>query len=65
MYLGVLVFYIFTPLALFYWAVIPVVLILPILVFRIRGEEKELLRNLEGSKEYVIKTRYRLLPGIW
>ncbi len=66
MYSGVFVMYVFSPLALgSYWAMIPVLLIVPILVVRIRGEEKELLENLEGYKEYVTKTKYRLVPGIW
>ncbi len=66
MYLGVLVFYVFSPLALgSYWAVIPALLIVPILVARIMGEERELLDNLEGYKEYLMKTKYRLVPGIW
>ena len=66
MYLGVLFFYIFSPLSLgSYWALIPTLLIIPILFIRIRGEEKELLENLEGYEEYVIKTKYRLVPGIW
>ena len=66
MYLGVLFFYIFSPLSLgSYWALIPALLIIPILFIRIRGEEKELLENLEGYEEYVIKTKYRLVPGIW
>ena len=66
MYLGVLIMYIFSPLALgSYWALIPALLIVPILFIRIIGEEKELLENLEGYKEYVMKTKYRLIPGIW
>ena len=66
MYLGAFIMFAFSPLALgSYWAMIPVSLILPILVVRIKGEEKELLENLEGYKEYVMKTKYRLLPGIW
>ena len=66
MYLGVFVFYTFSPLALgSYWALIPALLIVPILFIRIIGEEKELLENLEGYKEYVMKTKYRLVPGIW
>ena len=66
MYFGVFVMYVFSPLALgSYWALIPALLIVPILFIRIRGEEKELLENLEGYKEYVIKTKYRLVPGIW
>jgi protein-S-isoprenylcysteine O-methyltransferase Ste14 len=66
MYLGVFVMYIFSPLALgSYWALIPALLIIPILFIRIIGEERELLENLEGYKEYAMKTRYRLVPGIW
>lgn len=66
MYLGVLVMYIFSPLALgSYWALIPALLIVPILFIRIIGEEKELFENLEGYKEYVMNTKYRLVPGIW
>ncbi len=66
MYLGVLIFYIFSPMALgSYWAVIPALHIIPLLVARIIGEEKELSKNLEGYKEYLMKTRYRLVPGIW
>jgi protein-S-isoprenylcysteine O-methyltransferase Ste14 len=66
MYLGMLVFYMSSPLALgSYWAVIPALLILPVLVGRIIGEEKELLEKLEGYKEFVEKTKYRLIPGIW
>ncbi len=66
MYLAVLILYAFSPLALgFYWAMVPVVLLLILLVVGIKGEEKELLENLEGYEEYVMKTRYRLIPGIW
>ncbi len=66
MYLGVMILFTFSPLALgSYWAMIPVLLLIPLLVARIRGEEKVLLENLEGYKEYSMKTKYRLLPGIW
>ena len=66
MYLGVLIMYVFSSLALgSYWALIPMSLIIPILFVRIKVEEKELLQNLPGYKEYLAKTRYRLLPGVW
>ncbi len=66
MYLASIILYGFSPLALgSYWAMLPLVLLIIFLVARIRGEEKELLDNLEGYKEYTLKTRYRLLPGIW
>lgn len=66
MYLGVLIFYIFSPLALgSWWAVIPALFIIPVIIARIKGEEKELLENLTGYRDYAMKTRYRLLPGLW
>jgi len=66
MYVGVLIFYLFSPLALgSYWAAIPALCIVPFIIARIKGEEKELLENLAGYGEYATKTRYRLWPGIW
>lgn len=66
MYVGVSLMYIFTPLALgSYWAAIPSLLIIPLLVARIRNEESVLGRELKGYKEYMQKTKYRLIPGIW
>jgi protein-S-isoprenylcysteine O-methyltransferase Ste14 len=66
MYVGVVFFYGITPIALgSYWAMIPSLLIIPILVFRIIDEEKELLENLAGYREYTQKVRYRLVPGLW
>ena len=66
MYMGVLVFYVFSPVALgSYWAIIPALFIVPTLALRIIGEEKELRENLKGYKEYMLKTKYRLIPGIW
>jgi len=66
MYSVVLLMYIFSPLALgSYWAIIPMILIIPVIVARILNEEKVLVRDLNGYKEYMQKTRYRLIPGIW
>ena len=66
MYLGVAVFYLFSPLALgSYWAMLPALLMIPILVARIRNEESVLVRNLRGYQDYMQQTRYRLVPGIW
>jgi protein-S-isoprenylcysteine O-methyltransferase Ste14 len=56
MYLGQMFLFVFSPLALgSYWAMIPGLLIIPLFVIRIRGEEKELSQNLEGYKEYLTK----------
>jgi protein-S-isoprenylcysteine O-methyltransferase Ste14 len=66
MYLGLILMMLFTPLALgSYWAVIPALLIVPMNVYRIRGEEEVLLRGLPGYRDYCLKTRYRLIPFIW
>lgn len=66
MYSSIIILYLFSPIALgSYWAVIPTVLYLLTLVLRIYGEEKVLLKNLEGYGEYTQKVKYRLIPGIW
>lgn len=66
MYLATLILLGFTPLALAsYWAMVPFPLWVAMLVVRIKGEEKELIENLEGYKEYMLKTRCRLVPGVW
>jgi protein-S-isoprenylcysteine O-methyltransferase Ste14 len=66
MYLGVLIMYLPTPLALgSYWGLIPMGLLPVALVFRILNEEKVLSEKLEGYKDYCRKTKYRLIPYIW
>jgi len=66
MYLGASLIYILSPLALgSYWAMIPSLLVIPLLVARIRNEERVLGRELKGYQEYVQQIKYRLIPGIW
>ncbi len=66
LYLGVLLMYLFTPLALgSYWAIIFFLPLFPLIVFRLLNEEEVLLRELPGYKEYCQKTRYHLIPFIW
>lgn len=66
MYLGISLMFLFTPLALgSYWAMLSSVLIVPLLVARIRSEESLLQRELKGYTEYMQKTKYRLIPGVW
>ena len=66
MYLGVLVMYILTPIALGSWWAVPIFsLTIPIIVWRIIEEEKVLLKDLPGYREYCQERRYRLLPHIW
>ena len=40
-------------------------LYLPLIVKRIRNEEKLLRRGLEGYEEYMRRVKYRLVPYIW
>ena len=66
MYLGVLIMYIPTPVALgSYWGLIPMSGIILGLILRIANEEKVLSQNLEGYIEYCQRTRYRLIPFLW
>jgi len=66
MYVGAFLCYALSPLALgSYWALIPGVLILPILAMRIVEEEKVLLQDPPGYVEYTEKVKYRLFPGLW
>jgi protein-S-isoprenylcysteine O-methyltransferase Ste14 len=66
MYFGTILLYTFSPLALgSYWAVIPALFMIPVLVYRIINEEEVLKRDLPGYIEYTEKTRYRLIPGLW
>lgn len=66
MYLGSVVMYLVSPIALgSYWAFIPALFILPILILRLLNEEKVLERDLKGYKEYMAKVKYHLFPGIW
>lgn len=66
MYAGISLMYIASPVALgSFWALIPAVFIVPLLVARLRNEEQVLRRDLPGYEEYTHKVKYRLLPGIW
>ena len=66
MYLGVMGMILATPLALgSLWALIPAVVIIPVLMARIREEEAVLVRDLPGYADYVRRVRHRLIPGIW
>lgn len=66
MYIGVLIMFIPTPIALgSYWGLIPMATMPLSIVLRILNEEKVLCRDLPGYTEYCQKTRYRLIPFIW
>ncbi len=66
MYIGVIIMYVPTPIALgSYWGLIPMTTIPIALVFRIINEEKVLSKDLPGYKDYCQKIRYRLIPYVW
>jgi protein-S-isoprenylcysteine O-methyltransferase Ste14 len=54
------------PLALgSWWGLVVLLLILPVLIWRLLDEERFLRQNLPGYTEYQAKVKYRLLPFIW
>jgi protein-S-isoprenylcysteine O-methyltransferase Ste14 len=66
MYTGMLAMFLFTPVALgSWWAIIAFALWPVVLVYRIFDEERVLIKDLKGYKEYCEKTRYRLIPYVW
>jgi protein-S-isoprenylcysteine O-methyltransferase Ste14 len=66
MYTGVILMMTFTPLALgSWWALSGVIPIIALMIFRTLEEEKLLIKDLKGYKEYTKKVKYRLLPKIW
>jgi protein-S-isoprenylcysteine O-methyltransferase Ste14 len=66
MYLGILLLFVFSPLALgSYWSMIPVLFLMGLLIARITNEERVLLKELNGYREYTEKVKWRLIPGIW
>lgn len=54
------------PLALgSWWALLPAALAIAVLVLRTGLEDRLLRSELSGYAEYVRRTRYRLVPGLW
>jgi protein-S-isoprenylcysteine O-methyltransferase Ste14 len=66
MYASALLYLVGTPLALgSYWGLLPFVAVIPFLIWRLIDEEKMLVQELAGYKEYRQRVRYRLVPGLW
>jgi len=66
MYVAVLMMYVLSPLALgSYWAVLAVLPLPVLVIFRIKSEEKILRDKLPGYREYTQKVKYRLISYIW
>ncbi|MHB1293454.1 MAG: methyltransferase family protein [Anaerolineae bacterium] len=65
-YLGTILLHLGVPLLLgSLWAIIPGVLAMLALVARTALEDRALLAELPGYREYAAHTRFRLLPGVW
>jgi protein-S-isoprenylcysteine O-methyltransferase Ste14 len=55
-----------TPLALgSYWGLVAVGATLPLLIWRLFDEERFLVKNLPGYREYQERVRHRLVPFVW
>ena len=66
MYLGAILMFIGAPILLgSLFGLVTSIFIVILLMFRIIGEEKMLLEDLEGYGEYMKKVRYRLIPLFW
>jgi Putative protein-S-isoprenylcysteine methyltransferase len=66
MYAGAFVMLIGAPLALgSWWGMIPVIILILLIVWRLLDEEKFLIKNLAGYSQYRDKVKYRLIPWIW
>ncbi len=65
-YVGTILFELAVPVMLgSWWALIPGSLSALLSVVRTVLEDKTLLDELDGYREYAERTRYRLLPGVW
>ncbi len=66
MYAGALALLAGVPLALgSWWGLLPLMVLLPALIWRLLDEERFLIGNLPGYAEYRKQVRQRLLPFIW
>jgi protein-S-isoprenylcysteine O-methyltransferase Ste14 len=66
MYAASVILMVGMPLALgSYWGLLPLILGIVALVFRILDEEKLLTQDLGGYREYRQRVRYRLMPYVW
>jgi protein-S-isoprenylcysteine O-methyltransferase Ste14 len=66
MYASAFLYLVGIPLALgSYWGLLPIVAIMPFLIWRLFDEERFLSRNLPGYAEYQRRVTHRLVPFVW
>jgi len=65
-YLGMIISLMGFPLLLgSIWSTIPIVFAIALLVVRTRLEDETLVQELSGYGQFALKTRYRVIPGVW
>lgn len=65
-YVGTIAFEVATPVMLgSLWALIPGALAALLMAVRTALEDRALLAELQGYRDYASRVRYRLLPGVW
>ena len=66
MYGGGVLMFVGTPLALAsWWGLLPVLSMIPAIIWRLLDEERFLVARLRGYADYRARVRYRLVPRIW
>jgi protein-S-isoprenylcysteine O-methyltransferase Ste14 len=66
MYAGAISLFLAMPLALgSWWSLGLIVLVMPLLAWRLLDEEKILQRDLAGYADYMRRVRFRLVPFVW
>jgi protein-S-isoprenylcysteine O-methyltransferase Ste14 len=66
MYVGIIIAMLGVPLALgSWWALVPAVLIVILFIIRTALEDRTLIAELPGYKEYAKQVRYKLIPRVW
>jgi len=66
MYAAAIWLFVGIPLALgSWWSLGLIVLVLPVLMWRLLDEEKILRRDLPGYADYMRRVRFRLVPFVW
>jgi len=48
-----------------WWACLPAVLAMIVLIVRTALEDRMLVEELAGYRDYAARVRYRLVPGVW
>lgn len=66
MYTSTIFMFLAMPLVLgSYWAVLSMILYIPVIIIRIKDEERLLIADLAGYQDYCAKVCWRLLPYVW